>query len=130
MASNRGARPLAIEGGPERAASIRLSGLERLRRYGLSHRQLAWLFFLPSAIVLAAVLGYPAVRTTWMSLHTIRLDEPWIGEPFVGLKNYATVLQSGDFWGSLSVSAYFTAGSVVAELLLGLCVALVVNESF
>ncbi len=40
----------------------------------------------------------------------IRLDEPWLGEPFVGLKNYGIVLQDGNFWNSLKVSVYFTAG--------------------
>jgi ABC-type sugar transport system permease subunit len=101
-----------------------------MRHYGLTRRQLAWLLFLPAVVILAAVLGYPAGRTIWMSLHTIRLDEPWIGEPFVGLKNYALVLQDQTFWSSLGVSAYFTVGAVVLQLLLGLCLALVVNESF
>ena len=62
--------------------------LARVRLYGLSPAQLAWLFFLPTVIVIGGVLGYPAVRVIWMSLHTIRLDEPWLGEPWVGLKNY------------------------------------------
>jgi multiple sugar transport system permease protein len=125
----RGTPQLVVEGSGH-AGSVRLSGLERLRRYGLSRQQLAWLFFSPAVVMLAAVLGYPAVRTVWMSLHTLRLDEPWVGEPFVGLNNYGHVLQDQNFWGSLGVSLYFTVASVVAELLLGFCVALVVNESF
>jgi len=60
----------------------------------------------------------------------VRLDEPWLGEPFVGLKNYGLVLQDENFWGSLGVSVYFTVGAVALQLLLGLCIALVVNESF
>jgi ABC-type sugar transport system permease subunit len=129
MATN-GAPPLFVETGRAQAHAARLSGWARLRRYGLSRHQLAWLLFLPSVLVLIGVLGYPAGRTVWQSLHTYRLDMPWLGEPFVGFKNYSLELQSQDFWGSLGVSAYFTMGSVVAELLLGLVVALVVNESF
>jgi len=75
-------------------------------------------------------LGYPAARTIWISLHTLRLDEPWLGEPFVGLKNYTFELQNQDFWNTIGVSVYYTAGSVIVELLLGLVVALVLNESF
>jgi multiple sugar transport system permease protein len=96
----------------------------------LSRAQLAWLLFLPAVAVLLGVLAYPAGRTVWISLHTFRLDEPWLGEPYVGLKNYTFAFQSQDFWNAIGVSAYFTVGSVVAELLLGLGVALVVNESF
>ncbi len=126
----RGAPQLAVEAGPGPVGAVRLGRWARLRRYGLSRRQLAWLLFLPSVIMMAAVLAYPAGRTIWISLHTVRLDMPWLGQPFVGLKNYDFELHSSDFWDSLRVSAYFTAGSVIAELLLGLAVALVVNESF
>ena len=124
----RGTPQLVVEGSGH-AGSVRLGGLERLRRYGLSRRQLAWLFFSPAVVILAAVLGYPAVRTVWMSLHTLRLDEPWVGEPFVGLTNYAHVLQD-HLLGFARRLAYFTVATVAVELLLGLCVALVLNESF
>jgi multiple sugar transport system permease protein len=126
----KGAPPLVVEASPVRVRTARLSGWERLRRYGLSRGQLAWLLFLPAVIVLIGVLGYPAGRTIWISLHTVRLDMPFLGQPFIGLKNYTFEFQQPDFWNSMAVSAYFTAGSVVAELLLGLAVALVVNESF
>ncbi|HZS87015.1 MAG TPA: sugar ABC transporter permease [Chloroflexota bacterium] len=124
------ASPFAVETGPARVRTTRLGGWERFRRYGISRGQLAWLLFLPSVIVLIGVLGYPAGRTVWLSLHTYRLDMPFLGQPFKGLYNYTFEFQQPDFWNSLGVSAYFTAGSVVSELLLGLVVALVVNESF
>jgi ABC-type sugar transport system permease subunit len=116
--------------GSSHMRGARLGRWKRLRRYGLSRTQLAWLLFLPAVAVLLGVLAYPAGRTVWISLHTFRLDEPWLGEPYVGLKNYTFAFQSQDFWNAIGVSAYFTAGSVVAELVLGLGVALVVNESF
>lgn len=121
---------LIIGSSPPRTRTARLGRLERMRRYGLSRHQLAWLLFLPAVIVLAAVLGYPAGRTIWISLHTVRLDEPWLGEPFVGLNNYVRVFQDATFWGAFGVSVYFTVGAVALELVLGLCIALVVNESF
>ena len=128
--AGRGAPPPAIEARQAQSSAVRLGAWARWRRYGLSRHQLAWLLFLPSVLVLLAVLAYPAARTVWISLHTLRLDEPWLGEPFIGLKNYTFELQNQDFWGTLGVTLYFTAGSVVAELLLGLSVALVLNESF
>jgi multiple sugar transport system permease protein len=125
-----GASQLGTQAGAEKGPSVRLGRWARLRRYGLNRHQLAWLLFLPSVLVLIGVLGYPAGRTVWISLHTDRLDMPWLGTPYVGLKNYTFILQQQDFWQSMSVSAYFTVGSVISELLLGLAVALVVNESF
>lgn len=126
----RGAPQLAAETRSRTMERARLNGLARVRRYGLSRRQLAWLFLLPAAVILAAVLAYPAGRTVWMSLHVIHLDEPFLGEPFVGLRNYVRVFQDSDFQGSLLVSVYFTVGAVALELLLGLIVAVVLNESF
>lgn len=126
----RGAPRLVADTGPVRADVVRLSALARVRRYGLSRRQLGWLFFLPALVILLAVLAYPAGRTIWMSLHVIHLDEPFLGEPFIGLRNYGRVIQDTDFQSSLFVSAYFTVGAVVVELLLGLTVALVLNETF
>lgn len=128
--ATKGAPPLVVEAGHAQALTARLSAWERLRRYGLSRHQLAWLLFLPSVLVMIGVLGYPAARTVWISLHTDRLDMPWLGQPWIGLRNYTFELQNQDFWNSLGVSLYFTAGSVVTELLLGLAVALVINESF
>jgi multiple sugar transport system permease protein len=129
MAAKGGPR-IAAEADHMRVRAARLSAWRRWRLYGLSRHQLAWLLFLPAVILLIGVLGYPAGRTIWISLHFLRLDMPWLGEPFIGLKNYSFILQQQDFWDSMRVSAYFTAGSVIAELLLGLVVALVVNESF
>src|SRR5437763_11736088 len=99
----RGAPHLGVGATREQAVTVRMGQVERLRRYGLSRTQLAWLFFLPAVLVLLGTDGYPAARTVWMSLHTIRLDEPWLGEPFVGLTNYGRVLHDANFWGSFGV---------------------------
>lgn len=126
----KGAPPVSAEAVRAQASGRRLNWWRRMRTYGLSRHQLAWLLFLPSVIVLLGVLGYPAARTVYISMTTDRLDEPWLGQPFKGLFNYHYLLQQSDFWNSLKVSVYFTAGSVISELVLGMIVALVVNESF
>ena len=41
---------------------------------------------------------------------TDRLDMPWLGQPFTGLRNYHLLGQEQDFWNSLEMSAYFTVG--------------------
>ena len=78
--------------------------------------------FLPSVLVLIGVLGYPAGRTIWISLHFLRLDEPWLGEPFVGLKNYTDLAKDPLFTKSISVTFLYTLlvvpfGTTVALLI-------------
>jgi len=55
----RGTPPFIVEAGREQAGAVRLRGLARMRRYGLTRGQLAWLLFLPAVVILLAVLGYP-----------------------------------------------------------------------
>src|ERR1039458_2865691 len=105
--ADEGAPPVTVQRVQAQAKPPRLSWWRRTRMYGLSRRQLAWLLFLPSVIVLIGVLGYPAGRTVYISLTTDRLDMPFLGQPYVGLKNYIFILQQQDFWSSLGVSAYF-----------------------
>ncbi len=124
------APPVLVEGGPVQPSGGRMHRWTRIRTYGLNRHQLAWALFLPSVIVLVAVLAYPAGRTIYMGMTTDRLDEPWLGQPFTWFRNYHLLQQQPDFWNSLEMSAYFTVGCVVAEFLLGMIVALVVNESF
>nr|RZI36908.1 sn-glycerol-3-phosphate transport system permease protein UgpA [Cryobacterium sp. SO1] len=74
---------------------------------------------------LAAMLVFeywPLVRTIFMSMQGTNL----FGQPtgFVGFDNYARMFQSSDFWHTISVTALFTVGSVVATLLVGLAVAI------
>ena len=112
------------------ARSARLGWWKRTRTYGLSRLQLGWLLFLPSVAALLFVVAYPAGRTIYTSITTDKLDMPWLGQPFTGLRNYHLLAQEQDFWNSLEMSAYFTVGAVVSELVLGMIVALVVNRQF
>jgi ABC-type sugar transport system permease subunit len=70
------------------------------------------------------------VHTLYESLHARDLRTPWRGHPFVGLDNYAALLESARFWGALGRTALFVAVSVSLELLLGLAVALLLDRSF
>ncbi|MEA3308032.1 MAG: sugar ABC transporter permease [Chloroflexota bacterium] len=49
---------------------------------------------------------------------------------FRGLKNYFYFLSSPDFWYSVRTTLYFTVASLIIELVLGIMVALLLNEEF
>jgi len=81
-------------------------------------------------LALLGVIGYPLVRAFMMSLHKIILIRPQLGEPFVGLENYLTVLRSQYFANALWQTFVWTSTNLVGQLVLGLLIALLLNTSF
>lgn len=55
-------------------------------------------FVTPGMLMLGLFMLVPTVYAVWSSLHSTRIIG---GEQFSGLANYATVLQSGEFWGGV-----------------------------
>jgi len=82
---------------------------------------------LPSAAVLAIVVGYPVVYTLVLSAQDYNLlgTTP---ERFVGAGNYRKLLDDTTFWLSLSNTAIYTFGSVAIAALLGLALALLTEN--
>jgi multiple sugar transport system permease protein len=94
-----------------------------------AEQRVGWLFVFPSVALLALVFAYPIGRAFWLSLFTRNLGTALKPE-FSGLDNYARMLIDGHFWQSLANTGVFTAASVTLEFLLGLGIALVLNQSF
>ena len=82
---------------------------------------------LPSAAVLAMVVGYPVVYTLLLSAQDYNLlgTTP---ERFVGGGNYRKLIDDATFWLSLSNTAIYTFGSVAIAALLGLALALLTEN--
>lgn len=97
---------------------------------GRGDRRLAWLFVAPALAAIAGIAIFPLGWTFWESLHLHDLRMPWLGQPFVGLANYARLAHDPRFWAALGHTAFFTVTSITLELLLGLFLALVMNRSF
>lgn len=91
-------------------------------------RRFAFLLSLPTLIGVFLVVGYPWVYSLWMSLHDVDMAmRKWT---FVGLKNYVRVIGEPVFLDSLARTGYFTVTTVTAGIVLGLLMALVLNERF
>jgi len=95
-----------------------------------SERRAAWILLIPTLILVAAIAVYPAIRTVWLSLHEMVLTDPTSGYPFIGLKNYSTILHDERALKALIFTAKFTVVTVVLELALGLVAALAMNRAF
>lgn len=92
-------------------------GLKRERWHG-------YLFIAPVFLFLAAVILFPLAHAFWISLHRTR----GLNISFVGFDNYVRVLGGEAFWSSLAVSGTFTGICVTMHVLLGLGLALLLNQ--
>lgn len=92
----------------------------------MQEERLAWLLLLPAIVVILGIVLYPIVRTLITSLRDMTgvLDT---NASFVGVSNYTQVLQQSDFWASVGRTVYFTGVSTAVELVLGACIALLLN---
>jgi ABC-type sugar transport system permease subunit len=97
------------------------------RRLPKGEKWLAGAMIAPAALVIFFVAGVPLARALWISLFNIVLIHPDYA-PFVGLQNYATQLTSPDFWAAAWRSLLFTVSSTGIELVLGLGLALLMNQ--
>lgn len=103
----------------------------RINRDGLqaARRRAAWLFLAPTLLLLAAVAGWPLLRTVLLSFTDAHLASP--GEArWIGWENFAFLVQDPDWWRAVANTLLFTTLSVSAQLVLGLGVALVLNARF
>jgi ABC-type sugar transport system permease subunit len=108
--------------------------LPRLARCAKAGRRrfdpLPYLFILPALVILGVVFLYPLGNSLWLSFFNLNLTRPGRGMPFVGLGNYADILTDPDFYHSLWLTVYWSVGSVVGQLVLGMAAALALNQTF
>jgi multiple sugar transport system permease protein len=99
---------------------------ERFRR-GRNYARRYWIFALPAAVVVAAVIVFPWLFTLFMSVHDWKVTG---STPFVGLANYAKMLTDDRFQWAIVRTLYFTAASVVAPVILGVWAAVCFASKF
>ncbi|SEJ63299.1 maltose ABC transporter membrane protein /trehalose ABC transporter membrane protein /sucrose ABC transporter membrane protein /palatinose ABC transporter membrane protein [Deinococcus reticulitermitis] len=111
---------------------VRGGSLEKTRA------RIAVLMLIPMLIVLAAVAGYPLLRTIYLSF----TEYNFISDPaprWIGLGNYwlttedgvgLGVLQTPEWWQAVWNTVKFSVLSVTLETVLGLAFALVINSNF
>ncbi|WDL99506.1 sugar ABC transporter permease [Alicyclobacillus sp. ALC3] len=83
---------------------------------------------LPAGVVIAAVTLFPIVYSVIMSLNNINLTENGYQMSFVGLHNYSVLIHAGLFWQSVWFTVYYALVTVVVELILGMLIALAINN--
>lgn len=81
----------------------------------------AYLFILPSVLLIGVFIAEPIVQSGWMSLHDWTVGESH--HKFVGLDNYTALYHDSRFWNALRVTVIYTAAVSVGQVVLGLAIA-------
>ena len=86
-----------------------------------------FLLMIPIIVVIFGVMGYPFLRAVYLSF-----TDKVVGakETFAGLKNYESLISDPIYWKSLKNTFIYTAGCIGAKFLLGLLLAVILNQSF
>jgi multiple sugar transport system permease protein len=118
-------RTRAVAAAPRRKHGVR-------RRIG-SRWYTPYLFILPHFIVFAAFIGWPFLLGFWISLHDWNFFNDV--QPWVGLDNFAAVLDPDDFYGelfyrSLRNTVVFVVMSTPPLVLIGLGLASLLNGKY
>jgi len=87
----------------------------------------AALLIAPSLVVMAVIILYPLLNAVWLSFFNYQLTKPnQMGFSF--LENYVTLIGDAQFWGAFQTTVLFTAITVAISLVLGLIMALAVDQ--
>jgi multiple sugar transport system permease protein len=105
------------------------AGLPKMKR-DLSEQTLGWLLLSPVIILLLVIVVYPIATLVYNSFFTIKIMEPYLGQPFVGLENFEKAFDDDRFWGALWNTMLYIVVTVPGSLVIGLGLALLANLPF
>jgi multiple sugar transport system permease protein len=97
--------------------------------FTLTRKQLGYVLIAPAVSLLCAVIAFPVIRTVHLSFFAYKLSQPWKTR-FVGLANYAEILQDTRFLNACVNTLVYIVGVTAGIILLGLAMALVMNREF
>jgi multiple sugar transport system permease protein len=89
----------------------------------INDRYKGYLFILPAFLLLASILGFPAFAAVLQSFNLM-----WVSKPSFTISSYLRLFQDAEFLGTLVNTIIFVSMTVSFHLLLGLSVALLLNQ--
>lgn len=83
----------------------------------------------PTLLCLALVIAYPILYAGYLSFHKVSIRELRTGVyPYIGVANFQRLFADDLFWLSLSHTFAFVVATVTLEVVIGLAIALIINE--
>ncbi|MGE6469578.1 sugar ABC transporter permease [Serratia proteamaculans] len=93
-------------------------------------RRQAWVLLAPMLLMMLLLTAWPLARTLWLSFTDAALVGNDITPAWVGADNFIYALTDPDFQAALWRTLYFTLVSVAFEGVIGVLVALLLNQKF
>jgi multiple sugar transport system permease protein len=92
-------------------------------------KNIKWIFPLPAVLFILVMMAFPVIYTFGVSLTDWSMAT---GGPikFIGIANYINMFKDPRFYNAVLNTFYFTALTIVAETVLGLIIALILNREF
>lgn len=85
-------------------------------------------FMWPAFLVVLVVSLFPLIYALIVSFQSVRLVPP-LPPRFVGLENYAEIIQSARFWGAIGTTATIVCVSVILQYAIGFALALALHHN-
>ncbi len=101
----------------------------RRPRFEIRDNLWKWIFLLPAVAIIVILLATPVLWTLYAAftdLHLYRIGD--IETKFVGLANFEKLLSNRSFWRTAQNTVVFMLGVVPTQLIIGLTVALSLNN--
>ena len=111
----------------EQPASTGVSFIRSALRWMEREENLGWLLMVPGALILLVFIAYPFFLGIWLSLTDSVIG---VMGHFVGLTNYLNLLQDPIFLQTVQNTFVYSFISVPFKLVLGLALALLMNQRF
>jgi len=97
----------------------RQTSVPLVRKSAVREALLAYLFLLPSFVLIIVFGIFPVFRAGYISL----FDWSIVKNRFIGLQNYRTLFQDPEFWQSLRVTVFYVIATVPLTMLVSLVLA-------
>ncbi|WP_199549096.1 carbohydrate ABC transporter permease [Streptomyces sp. N35] len=100
------------------------------RRKSVTPRRLPYLLIAPAGLLMLGFIAYPVISVFYYSLQHFNPTKPW-RNGFAGFENFTKIFTDDPlFWDTLLFSAKWVVVEVGLQLLFGLALALIVNQTF
>lgn len=98
-------------------------------QYSWFDRNLKWIYTLPAVLFVLIMMLFPIIYTVRISFFEWSMSAT-TPPKWVGLDNYAALMQDGRFWHAVGATFYFTIVALVAEVVLGVAIAVLLARQF
>ena len=101
----------------------------RKKRWYQGEKTFAFLLNFPAVLIITILVAYPVIYAFVLSFYYYNLRRPRRTR-FVWLNNYVDILTDPFFWSVMKVTVYFVIVSVALLLVIGMALAILLNEQF